>query len=77
MGLKDQHDCLRQRKIIVFTVLAFIPLALFRLCFTNPFSANDDTSLQESAAHVVITNYSSSSQGKIDCVYVNTMIYNF
>ncbi|KAH0897524.1 hypothetical protein HID58_047092, partial [Brassica napus] len=30
--------------ISVFIVLAFIPVALFRLCFNNPFSSIDDTS---------------------------------
>lgn len=73
MGLKEQQNCLSQRKILVFIVLAFIPIALFRLCFNNPFSSIDDTSLQDSAAHVVITSY---SQGKIEfiqyCVYMQT-----
>ncbi|CAA7014363.1 unnamed protein product [Microthlaspi erraticum] len=61
MGSKEQHNCVSQRKILVFIVLGFLPIALFRLCFNNSFSAIVDTSLQDSASHVVITNYSSSS----------------
>ncbi|CAA0327382.1 unnamed protein product [Arabidopsis thaliana] len=62
MGLNEQQNVPSQRKIIVFIVLAFIPIALFRLCFNNPFSSIKDISLQDSAAHVVITSFSSSSQ---------------
>ncbi|KAL1189856.1 Xyloglucan O-acetyltransferase 1 [Cardamine amara subsp. amara] len=61
MGLKEQQNCLSQRKIIVYMILALTPIALFRLCFNNPFSTIDDNSLLDSTAHVVITNYSSSS----------------
>ncbi|KAF3518978.1 hypothetical protein DY000_02062737 [Brassica cretica] len=64
MGLKEQPNCLSQRKISVFIVSAFIPIALFRLCFYNPFSAIDDTILQDSTAHVVITSYSSSQENE-------------
>ncbi|ESQ28193.1 hypothetical protein EUTSA_v10018613mg [Eutrema salsugineum] len=64
MGLKEQHNCISQRKIIVFIVLGFLPIALFRLCFNNSFSAIDDTSLQDSSSHVVITSYSSSSSSQ-------------
>ena len=76
MGLKEQPNCLSQRKIYVFIVSAFIPIALFRLCFYNPLSAIDDTILQDSTAHVVITSYS-SSQGKFetiqyDCLYMES-----
>ncbi|KAF2607012.1 hypothetical protein F2Q68_00046200 [Brassica cretica] len=61
MGLKEQQNCPSQRKIAVFIVLAFIPFALFHLCFNNPFSTIDDTTLQDSAANVLLTSYSSSS----------------
>lgn len=76
MGLKEQPNCLNQRKIAVFIVSAFIPIALFRLCFYNPFSAIDDATLQDSAAHVVITSHS-STQGKFetiqyDCLYMDS-----
>uniref|UniRef100_A0A1J3GMC6 Protein ALTERED XYLOGLUCAN 4 n=1 Tax=Noccaea caerulescens TaxID=107243 RepID=A0A1J3GMC6_NOCCA len=64
MGSKEQHNCVSQRKILVFIVLGFLPIALFRLCFNNPFSSIDDTSLQDSASHVVITSYSSSSSSQ-------------
>ncbi|KAG2312984.1 hypothetical protein Bca4012_027579 [Brassica carinata] len=61
MGLKEQQSCPSQRKISVLIVLAFIPIALFRLCFNNPFSSIDVTTLQNSTPQVVITSYSSSS----------------
>uniref|UniRef100_A0A1J3J651 Protein ALTERED XYLOGLUCAN 4 n=1 Tax=Noccaea caerulescens TaxID=107243 RepID=A0A1J3J651_NOCCA len=64
MGSKEQHNCVSQRKILVFIVLGFLPIALFRLCVNNPFSSIDDTSLQDSASHVVITSYSSSSSSQ-------------
>ncbi|KAF8090527.1 hypothetical protein N665_0474s0006 [Sinapis alba] len=62
MGVKEQQNCPSQRKISVFIVLVFIPIALFRLCLNNPFSAIDDTTLQDSTAHAVITSYSSSQE---------------
>ncbi|KAH0919863.1 hypothetical protein HID58_027523 [Brassica napus] len=69
MGLKEQQNCPSQRKIAVFIVLAFIPFALFHLCFNNPFSTIVDTTLQDSASHVVLTSYSSSSsQGNIESI---------
>ncbi|CAN8235815.1 unnamed protein product [Cochlearia groenlandica] len=62
MGMKEQQNCTSQRKIIVFIVISFLPIALFlRLCFSNPLSTIDDTSLQDSTSHFVITSYSSSS----------------
>ncbi|KAL0700777.1 hypothetical protein Bca4012_056899 [Brassica carinata] len=69
MGLKEQQNCPSQRKISVLIVLVFIPIALFRLCFNNPFSAIDDTTLQDSTAHVEITSYSSSQEDETQDSY--------
>ncbi|XP_010551450.1 PREDICTED: protein ALTERED XYLOGLUCAN 4-like [Tarenaya hassleriana] len=60
MGFKEQASCLNQKKLAVYTVLAFLLIALFRLWFYYPFSAIDGTLLQDSA-HIVINSYSSSS----------------